>query len=275
MGNQNAAMCLNCFIKYNNIKSEETDSILIENPLIMSSTIGNISEMKPITSIDDEKTLNIVDKPLSTRTEELLIRSNDICQQFISMIQSSETDTSFVEALVKEGITIYCKDLDQGFMLKAVWKTPYTSDEFMNFMGNVENRKKWDRNLDKIKIIDTLDDNTRLMHLLYKRILTISPRELLILNRQHRQGDVWMDISTSFQSSEYPMNPSYIRAHLYIGGYIIEPCQDENGNQTKITNIVQADFGGSLPINMLKKMTALTLPQFATSITKGIEKMKS
>ena len=276
MGNQNAAMCLNCFIKYNNSTSEETESISISNPLVMNSMTGNMIEMKSIaTTQDDEISPNTVDMPLSTRVEELIIRSNEIYEQFLSLIQSSEIDTSFVQSLVKEGITVYCKDLEGGFMLKTVWKIPFTPDEFINFMKNIDHRKKWDKNLDKIKIIDHLDEKTRLMHLLYKRVLTVSPRELLVLNRQQKQGDVWIDVSTSFQSVEYPIVPNYIRAHLYIGGYIIEPYQDQNGNQSKITNIMQADFGGSLPVAMLKKMIAMTLPQFAASITKAIEKMKS
>ena len=113
------------------------------------------------------------------------------------------------------------------------------------------------------------------MHLLYKRILTVSPRELLVLNRKQKRGDVWFDVSASIQSSDFPVNPNYIRAHLYIGGHMIEPCHEEDGTRAKITNFVQADFGGSLPATMIKKMSAMTLPQFAKSITRAIEKNKS
>jgi hypothetical protein len=277
MGNQNAAMCLNCFIKYSNVPPEEVASISIADPLVSNMMEGCLIEMKSIPTVTQENqvTLESTDLPIPSRTEQLLTQSDQLFQQFLDLINSSENDTSFVQVVAKEGITVYSKDVEEGFVLKCIWKIPYSPDEFINFIGNIEHRKKWDKNIDQVKVVDSLDEKTRVMHLLYKRILTVSPRELLVLNRKQKRGEVWFDVSASIQSSEFPENPSYIRAHLYIGGHMIEPCLEEDGTRAKITNYVQADFGGSLPATMIKKMSAMTLPQFAKSITKAIEKLRS
>ena len=143
MGNQNAAMCLNCFIKYGNVPPEETASISIADPLVPNMMEGNSIEMKSITTVtqENEVTLESTDLPISSRTVELLTKSDQLYDQFLDLVKSSENDTSFVQVVAKEGITVYSKDVEEGFVLRCIWKIPYTPDEFMNFIGNIEHRK--------------------------------------------------------------------------------------------------------------------------------------
>jgi hypothetical protein len=90
MGNQNAAMCLNCFIKYSNVPPEEAASISIADPLVSNMMEGSLLEMKSIPTVTQENqvTLESTDLPIPSRTEQLLTQSDPLFQQFLDLINS-------------------------------------------------------------------------------------------------------------------------------------------------------------------------------------------
>lgn len=93
MGNQNAAMCLNCFIKYSNVPPEEVASISIADPLVSNMMEGSLIEMKSIPTVtivtqENQVTLESTDLPIPSRTEQLLTQSDPLFQQFLDFINS-------------------------------------------------------------------------------------------------------------------------------------------------------------------------------------------
>jgi hypothetical protein len=90
MGNQNAAMCLNCFIKYSNVPPEEVASISIADPLVSNMMEGSLIEMKSIPTVPQENqvTLESTGLPIPSRTEQLLTQSDPLFQQFLDLIKS-------------------------------------------------------------------------------------------------------------------------------------------------------------------------------------------
>jgi hypothetical protein len=136
---------------FHKVPPEEAASISIADPLVSNMMEGSLIEMKSIPTVPQENlTLESTDLPIPSRTEQLLTQSDQLFQQFLDLINSSENDTSFVQVVAKEGITVYSKDVEEGFVLKCIWKIPYSPDEFINFIGNIEHRKKWDKNIDQV-----------------------------------------------------------------------------------------------------------------------------
>jgi hypothetical protein len=173
----------------------------------------------------------------------------------------------------KSNVQVWTKETLEGFMLKSVWKVPYSLDVYMDYLKDFSQKINWDNNLEEAKLICNLTSDVSITYQRYKRVIPISPRDFVIASQVERLPGAILDLSTSVESVMYPVDPAVVRARLLFGGYFVESMQrDEDSNITKVISISETDFGGNLPKNMVKSMAALKMSTYMTSIDRELKK---
>jgi hypothetical protein len=176
----------------------------------------------------------------------------------------------------KSNVNVWTKETPEGFVLKTVWRVPYSLDVYMDYLKDFSQKVKWDDNLEEAKLICNLSSDVSITYQRYKRVIPISPRDFVIASQLERLPGAILDLSTSVESVMYPVDPAIVRARLLFGGYFVESMQrDEDSNITKVISISETDFGGNLPKNMVKTMAALKMSSYVTSIDRELKKFLS
>lgn len=82
-----------------------------------------------------------------------------------------------------------------------------------------------------------------------------------------------MLVSKSFENPGYPPNENSVRMAIHLGGFFIQPITEtQDGMISKVFNITKGDFGGSMPKKMIRKATAMALPNLNKSILRAMKK---
>jgi len=87
------------------------------------------------------------------------------------------------------------------------------------------------------------------------------PRECVIASTWKKNADgvwQWVAVSVPHERAPNPKNNKFIRAHLHIGGYQLEPLES-NPEYTKVTGILLLDAMGQLDL-WVKKMVNKGVP---------------
>ena len=89
----------------------------------------------------------------------------------------------------------------------------------------------------------------------------MAPRDILMVSKRGSFKEGLFDICTSIDSPAFPESSGIVRAKVMIGGYFVEPIEmDSEGNIAKVTSVSESNFGGSIPVSMLKSLTVKHIP---------------
>eukprot|EP00002_Diphylleia_rotans_P030113 TRINITY_DN6171_c1_g1_i3.p1 TRINITY_DN6171_c1_g1~~TRINITY_DN6171_c1_g1_i3.p1 ORF type:complete len:1024 (+),score=176.13 TRINITY_DN6171_c1_g1_i3:140-3073(+) len=114
------------------------------------------------------------------------------------------------------------------------------------FLLSLEFRNVIDFNYENVQIIEAIDRDSRLLHIKYCSFWPISARDATVveISSTLANGDLVVAY-TSVRHDSTPIQEKYIRMEYICAGWIISSTPEQN--QTRLTHIVQADLGGSLP----------------------------
>lgn len=256
--------CSNCFSPRD---SKDAENLLRRNGLAASTT--NLPS--PIKFHQKESLAQAVTNT-DASNDSLLEQAESVALRFKSLVET--IDLSALELMLdKENFRVLGKDTAEGYILWSEFKVPFTPVQFIKFLAKSEKRKEWDSNITECRKLSQLSESVCTTYQVFKRFLTISSRDLLLISKTFCEDGVWYDASSSFESPTMPVSRAHVRAKLLIGGYVVKPLHDDpKGNLASVISFNESSIGGSLPKSMVKKMSATAVPKFVNSLTMALKK---
>lgn len=265
MGASAVNACSNCFNPRN---ASEAESLLRRNGYSGHS----LSVPTPVKFHQKEAPLLAEDNTNTEAASSALVDiANENASKFKALVESIDLST-FEVMLDKDGFRVFGKDTAEGYMLWSEFSVPFTPLQFIQFVSKSERRKDWDSNIAECRKLTQLSESVCITYQVYKRFLTISSRDLLIISKTFSEDGVWYDVSGSIESGMIPISKVHVRAKLILGGYIVKPFNDSKGNRAKVISFSESSIGGSLPKSMVKKMSASAVPKFVGSLTAALKR---
>lgn len=135
---------------------------------------------------------------------------------------------------------------------KVATVVPGSPDTVFKIVMNVESMPLWDAAVDYAQVVEEIDENTAILHIVYKAPggswslwpLWTRPRDLCISRHWRREDDgSYIIIYQSVEHHACPPQPGYVRADLKGGGYTIAPSKARKPKGTKGS----AATGGAIP----------------------------
>ena len=192
-------------------------------------------------------------------------------QEFKALIETTEAKPLPLH-VQKSGVSVFGTDTPRGFLMKSVWKCPYSPIVILAFTRNDSLRLSWDPNLAECRSIGFPTEEIEVKYERYKKILAVSQRDLLSAGQICTLPDgSFLDMSVSVEMPEIPPVEGIVRAHLFLGGYHIKAC--EGGATVALYN--EIDYGGALPNKLLVTMSARTLTGFAEAFNTALSQSLS
>lgn len=179
------------------------------------------------------------------------------------------------EKLLEKGnIQIYGQLNQESFLLKSVFYSKFPPDQVLNYFRDLTQRPIWDKNIEKIEEIPTETDSEFYTYMKFKKVLTISQRDSLIISSIIQKDDGILLISQSASLPSHPELDSVTRIKIFIAGYYFKSTNEQNF-RTKVFNLTKADFKGVISHKLVQKATALGLPKMVELMEQGMEKFYS
>jgi hypothetical protein len=206
---------------------------------------------------------------------ELIDTIANTMERFMSEVRQEPEKSGYKKVLSQNAVDVYIKDVPGGFSVMSVWRCSYPAERLARFLRLVERRKDWDTNVAECKRICNITSEIAVYYTLFKRFLTMAPRDLLIVAQHSRLEDAWVDVCTSITSSIVPETTSVVRAKMIVGGfYMQEIPTDEHGNVTLVINVSEGNFGQSLGTSLVKSMSTNLAPKFVKAVLDGMKKFE-
>jgi len=187
--------------------------------------------------------------------------------EFVQHLELPLQEEGSQEMMNKDGFLIYSKEVPEGIMMKAQWLMPYAAKEFFEFLGNAEDRCRWDKSLESVSIIAKYPPDIVVTHSKFKKVPMISPRDVLLVSRVVKAHNGSIIINTSCEHGELEPTESFVRATVKLSGYYVETIPtDEAGNKSRVVYINIANFGGKVPKSIIKTTSAKHIPGFVKKV---------
>lgn len=263
----NATSCYNCFSQ--EFHSPTTES---KNPQMYENTTCDMIES---ISNDENSEKKEPAEAEALSKSELLDVITKTMQKFLEDVRQDPLKIGYKLVLTQNQVQVLLKDMPGGYSLMSIWKCQYSAEKIAKFLKLVEKRKEWDTHVSECKKICDITSDVAVYYTLYKRFLTMAPRDILIVGQQLNLEDAWVDVSTSIDSTLVPENNNIVRARIILAGYHLQTIpKDENGNITQVTSISEANFGQSLALGIVKNMSTNLTPKFVKAMIDGIKKLE-
>ena len=178
-------------------------------------------------------------------------------------------DTSLTSFIDKDGVKVRGKVTSRGYQLCTTWQCSASKERFISLIRNFAVRSEWDTNIRECKVVSRLPEGVTIVYLQYRKVLTVSSRDILLASKTFAREGALMEVSTSVESRVYLPSDPLVRAHIYTGGYYVQEMED--GTST-VTAFSEMDFGGVIPHAAMMRMSSLAMPAFAKSINSALDK---
>lgn len=257
--------CTSCFPQKGSTpstKANETDSLVKYQPISMPS-----EESKT------PSTASVEDSPSPHPYHSLLQTIDSKADTFITIIRSDPAHDSTLELVVdRDHCKVYTKNTDDGFVIRSEWKTKFSPKTYIDFIGNLEQRKHWDRNSEDMHLVEALTPQVSVFYQSYRSFFMISARDLVLACKKFPLEKAWIDTCSSIDFPACPAREHYIRAHITIGGYYVEQLEGEEPLQSRVVSYTEGSFGGVLPRSLVKKFSATNVPSFVKTLEEALDK---
>jgi len=260
MGSIVPKFCTDCFVGNDVLYDQE-----MENPLLQEVPVKSRSKSK-------KSSFEMIDtsEPLPQDQEYLLRLVEAASLEFLNHLSEEE---ALEHVVSKNGVSVYSGDSADGYIIKAVWKVPFSPQEFISFVRNTQHRKNWDKKIEEIKVVEEPLPDLKIIYSKYKKMMMVSQRDAVTVNKSLYMNKGSLLVGTSCEHPSCPPSKDVIRAKIDVSGYYAEPIEpDSEGNTTKVVNLIIGSFGGKLPKKMIKKVMASSLPKFAQTLNQEIQK---
>jgi hypothetical protein len=263
MGATAVNACTNCF---NPSNTREAESLLRRN-----GYTGTFALPTPVKL--PEKTASTEEQQITEGSNSALIEIAETASKRFTQLVEEIDLSSFEVMLDNEGYRVLSRDTADGYVTWSEFSLPFTPEQFIKFVAKSDKRKEWDSNISECRKLSQLTESVCITYQVYKRFLTISSRDLLIISKSYQKDGVWVDTSTSIDSALMPASKNHVRAKLVLGGYVVRPLEnDPKGNLASVISYSESSIGGSLPKSMVKKLSASAVPKFVKAISAALKK---
>jgi hypothetical protein len=209
----------------------------------------------------------------SVSKSELIDLISSTFKSFIQEVCENPESIGYSKASSSKFTEVYLRDSSGGHSLMTIWKCQTSAEKIAKFLKMTEKRKEWDAHVSELKKICDISEDIAIYYILYKRFLTMAPRDVLLVSQQVKLEGAWVDISTSIHSNIVPENEKVVRAKIKMSGYYIEDIpNDENGNSCRVVHIVDGNYGQSIAGSIAKKMSASIALKFVSQLMEGLSK---
>ena len=135
--------------------------------------------------------------------------------------------------------------------------------------------KDYDETLEGYKLMEIVDDRTRIRRYFYKGIWPCSPRDFILLTTWRELEDGSLLVSTISPPDDlYPENSGYVRATILISGAHIRPIAPNLGGGCAITVIGHSDIKGSVPSVVINQLSSTIPYKFMKKLKESIEAIR-
>lgn len=263
--------CPNCFTREFQTISNDQVQGLSETCLIFHTNFERI-EMSEDGNVGEKKEQG--EEKLSK--VEVIDSLQRVLKEFLKEVRGEPEDIGYVKALSSAGIEIYLKDVLGGYSMISVWKCDVPAWKIAKFLGMAEKRKEWDSHVAEFKKICEISEGICLYYTLYKRFLTMAPRDVLVATQEIQLENAWVNISTSIGSNIVPENDRVVRAKVNKSGYFIQDIEkDELGNCSMVISVLDANYGQSVASAIVKKMTVNVAPKYIKMMIEAMKRLET
>lgn len=193
-----------------------------------------------------------------------------------------------------EGFEKIYEDFENDYRLQIFMKTYVSPDKhrinifrtqftvpcepkfFLDFMNNIPEQSKIDKQMDQFYCIEEISMNLWLIYLSYKKLLISSPRELIYLKRMQNVDEdknIWCDVSQSIEYKKIPVRKEKIRAEIILSGHYVQP--DEWNLKNSIVRLYsEVDFKTNVPVFMAKSFSVNEMKKYTGECVRRIKEMR-
>ncbi|KAF8790422.1 Steroidogenic acute regulatory protein like [Argiope bruennichi] len=108
---------------------------------------------------------------------------------------------------------------------------------------NVETAPEWNQGVEKANVIETIDNNTNVVHFVSASRCFVSSRDFVHLRAWKKKGDAIIHSSFSISHPKAPPNSTYIRAEHRFNTFILRPYRGDP-SKTHLTWLMQVTLKG-------------------------------
>lgn len=126
------------------------------------------------------------------------------------------------------------------------------ADEVMAYLKDLSRKSEYDTMFESGFVLEAYSEDLEVVYQRYKRQFPASGRDLCLVQRRFTEtnGTIYA-VATSTTHPASPSNPDLVRAHLYIGGFALQPLE---ASSTRLVYMTHADLGGKLPTMIVNKV---------------------
>ena len=191
--------------------------------------------------------------------QDLTDESQRIIKLYTGLFRERGISFNWVLKTSKNNIFVHNCDLPGSSFsaLKSdctIKKDKYT---ILRYLTDDERSKEYDETLDGYKLIEIVDDRTKIRRYFYKGIWPCSARDFVLLTTWRELDDGSILVSTISPPDEYyPHNDGFVRASIHCSGAHIRPIDSKLGGGCAITVIGHSDLKGSIPSVVINQLSS-------------------
>ncbi|KAH9823570.1 hypothetical protein DFH28DRAFT_1173297 [Melampsora americana] len=151
-------------------------------------------------------------------------------------------------------LQIHRKKSDGPMVIRAIsdlWidSTRLDLDDFKAILNTPEIRGSWDNLVDKAKVLEVLDSNTRIVKTDFRLGWPANPRDSITITKTFHDSNTIIDISTSLPPSvDEPVylrpSPPFVRSHVHLLAWCIQFSPNTSSTQASSTSSNTLDPSG-------------------------------
>ncbi len=168
------------------------------------------------------------------KKSNLLLKSLNMRCQFVNKSNEFIVDKFYLDHVYCNGYRSFGKiNASMHDIINCIW----------NIYGNENNIKECDDNICHYKLVNEIDDDTRICYQINNIMWPYWKRDMLYLQKKIIQDNVSYILMYSVEMNNITTSDKIVRAYLYVGGYVAFPSIDG----THIYKMIAVDFGKNIP----------------------------
>ena len=180
------------------------------------------------------------------------------CAEDLIAVSKATVDDGWISVGISKGIAILKKLPEKGEppvnSVKGSGKINCPPEFLMRILLDPTYSKQLDDMLDKMILVQSIQDHVQLMHLKYKAVWPTSARDFCALNVFGQYNKTtFLHAATSVVDPRVPEDRGCVRGDVLSGGYIIETCPGQAG-LSRVTYVTQVDLKGNVPAFIVNKI---------------------
>lgn len=244
---------------------------LHRSPFPRALETDSLSKYQPTSMPSDISTASLDETPSPSPYSCLLAGIHEKAEQFVRIV--TEPVAGDLELVMQqERCAVYTKNTADGFVIRSEWWTRFAPKQYLDFLGNLEKRKTWDRNVEDMHLVEQLEPQVKVFYQAYKSFFMIAARDLVLACKKFPLERAWIDTCSSIDFPACPLKPGFVRAHVTLGGYYVEALEQPEGDyQSRVVSYTEGSFGGALPRSLVKKLSTINVPHFVKAVDEALE----